>query len=370
MRLCPKSDFPAQAPCATDVWISIQILAAFHSFIHYIMRFFHCILLISAWPCALSTDSESLMQVDVKTHDEKNIVATGVFNTLRNKLDEAALGSGNHLAVSAMLTLAEQAAPSIPTAADSSDMDTILSAVQALLHEILWDDLITVKNAEYTEMIGYSASSMVSCTDPATYAGAQALLATAVTFRTTHNDCRAEENNKYDYYLGAGTEGNCTIAIARATTIMGSVTDRTGTHSLCTVPNPCGSGDGNPCEHEPEAGEAALPGTIGEWQVWFQTGKDTFGNSAADSYQHPTTGLPESVQQACVNSKIAYTLQREQCETDQTAFEQKWCEFRAGLITMCQTRASCSSGVSSSYSALEPSWIAASALRAKQACIL
>ena len=27
MRLCPKSDFPAQAPRATDVWISIQILA-------------------------------------------------------------------------------------------------------------------------------------------------------------------------------------------------------------------------------------------------------------------------------------------------------------------------------------------------------
>lgn len=315
------------------------------------------------------------MQVDVKTHDEKEVAGARVFSSLKAKLDEAQLGSGNHLAVSAVLNLAEQEA--IPTAADATAMTNFLGQVHAIIHDILWSDLITVKQTEYSQYNSYH-TQMTACTAASTGSAAHSALATAIqgtaSSKAIHDNCRATESTEQCEYAGStGTNGctsngACTTAVNAAGTIYSASTtnqEKLGMHSQCTPPAVCDVSLNN-CEDVTSTADltAANAGTvIAAWESWFSTSISTFSN-------WDNNVLTEAMQQACIDERIEHRDQRNLCNEKQTNFEGHWCSFYCAVDSMCTTRAACSSGILANYDAAIGGLQSASDLRDKQACIL
>jgi len=315
------------------------------------------------------------MQVDVKTHDEKELAGARVFSTLKTKLDEAQLGSGNHLAVSAVLNLAEQ--EQIPTSADATAMTNFLGQVHDIIHGILWTDLIDMKTAEYSTYNSYH-TQMTACTAASTGSAAHSALATAITgtssSRAQHNSCRATESTEQCEYAGtAGAQGctsngACTTAVNAAGTIASASTanaEQSGMHSQCTPPAVCDASSNN-CEDVTSTTDltAANAGTvIAAWESWFSTSISTFQN-------WDNNVLTEVMQQACIDERIEHRDQRNLCNEKQTTFEANWCSFYCAVDSMCTTRESCSNGILTNYDNNIQGLQDASDLRDKQSCIL
>jgi hypothetical protein len=315
------------------------------------------------------------MQVDVKTHDEKDVASARVFNTLKEKLDEAQLGSGNHLSVSAVLNLAEQEA--IPTTADATAMTNFLGQVHAIIHDILWSDLITVKTTEFSSYNDYH-TQMTACSAAATGTSAHTALNTAIGAdgtsgsRATHNSCRATESTEECEYAGAtgvapcSSNGACTTAVSAAGTIVSasvSGSAQAGMHSQCTPPAVCDAVSGN-CEDDSATDAASHAGAnIASWESWFTTSTSTFNT-------WNTVTLTEASQQDCIDKRIEHRDQVNLCNSQQTIFEGHWCLFHCAVQLMCSTRLGCSDGVLSNYDGEIAAWNTASDLRARQSCIL
>lgn len=293
------------------------------------------------------------MQVDVKTHESKAVATETqqVFSTLHEKLGMADLGSGNQLAVQAILSLAEQ--ETLPTPTDNAAMLVLLNNVTDILHNILWQDLQTAKSTEYDDMIQYSATLVPDCINEQTgqYDTAKSEMESA---RTDHNNCRAAEVTKFNECEGTNPDGACTIAVANAGTIAGQGID------FCTKPSVCAASTTN-CGILGDT-DAQTTTNIEEWENFFTAGKQ----AAQDNADLLTT----TKIQACIDARKALTDKTAECVLEQETFENKFCTYKDSIITMCNARKTCSDNHINTYNNAKPNWVAASDKRAQQAAIV
>jgi len=95
---------------------------------------------------------------------------------------------------------------------------------------------------------------------------------------------------------------------------------------------------------------------------FFTTGKNQADTNAK--------ALTPTMIQACIDARKTLTDKTADCVTKQQAFENKFCTYKDAIITMCNSRKTCSDGHIATYNTNKPNWETASSKRAQQAAIV